>query len=100
MEPRRSLLDASVDVTEARNVPARQPSSGEVDPRYWTTRRGVRLAYLQTDRHEEPTGDMIFRIRLVRRLPTPTARCPSSARARSPPHPSNVTCTSCRLCHR
>jgi hypothetical protein len=61
----------------------------------------VRVAYLQTDRHEEPTGDLIFRVRPLRRLPTPHAAlsvlCPSEVTA---PRPNNVTCTSCRLCHR
>jgi hypothetical protein len=63
--------------------------------------RGVRVAYLQIDRHEEPTGDLLFRVRPLRRLPTPqsplSVRCPSEITA---PRPTNVTCTSCRLCHR
>jgi hypothetical protein len=62
---------------------------------------GVRVAYLQTDRHEEPTGDLIFRVRPLRRLLTPhpplSVLCPSEVTS---PRPSNVTCTSCRLCHR
>jgi hypothetical protein len=61
----------------------------------------VRVAYLQTDRHDEPTGDLIFRVRPLRRLPTPqpslSVLCPSEVTA---PRPTNVTCTSCRLCHR
>ena len=62
---------------------------------------GVRVAYLQTDRHEEPTGDLIFRVRTLRRLPIPhdqlSVLCPSEVTG---PRPANVTCTSCRLCHR
>lgn len=62
---------------------------------------GVRVAYFQTDGHEEPTGDLIFRVRPLRRLPVPhppvSVLCPSEVTA---PRPSNVTCTSCRLCHR
>jgi hypothetical protein len=61
----------------------------------------VRVAYLQTDRHEEPTGDLIFRVRPLRGLPTPHSAllvlCPSEVTA---PRPTRVTCTSCRLCHR
>jgi hypothetical protein len=61
----------------------------------------VRVAYLQTDRHEEPSGDLIFRVRPLRRLPTPhstlSVLCPSEVTA---PRPTHVTCTSCRLCHR
>jgi hypothetical protein len=62
---------------------------------------GVRVAYLQTDRHEEPTGDLIFRVRPLRKLasphPTVPIVCPSEVTA---PRPIGVTCTSCRLCHR
>jgi hypothetical protein len=62
---------------------------------------GVRVAYLQTNRHEEPTGDLVFRVRPLRQLPAshpPLAvLCPSEV---TTPRPSNVTCTSCRLCHR
>ena len=62
---------------------------------------GIRVAYLQTDRHEEPTGDLIFRVRPLRGLPiphpTPAVICPTEVTA---PRTTHVTCTSCRLCHR
>ena len=61
----------------------------------------VRVAYLQTDRHEQPTADLIFRVRPFRGLP-PTRSplsvlCPSEVAV---PRTPEVTCTSCRLCHR
>lgn len=60
----------------------------------------VRVAFLQTDRDELPTGDLIFRIRPLRGQPTSrsprTVVCPTEAAA---PRRLDVTCTSCRLCH-
>lgn len=62
---------------------------------------GVRLAYLQTDRDEQPFGDLIFRVRPLRGLPpsrSPLAVvCPTEVAV---PRRPDVTCTSCRLCHR
>jgi hypothetical protein len=62
---------------------------------------GIRVAYLQTDPDEQPTGDLVFRVRPLRGLPTshpePSVICPSEVTA---PRPTTVTCTSCRLCHR
>lgn len=61
----------------------------------------VRVAYLQADRHEQPAGDLIFRVRTLRgQLParqTLAVVCPTETVA---PRRSNVTCTSCRFCHR
>lgn len=61
---------------------------------------GVRLAYLQIDRHEQPTGDLVFRVRPLRGQPSArqllTVVCPTEI----VPRRSDVTCTSCRLCHR
>ena len=46
---------------------------------------GVRVAYLQTNHHKEPTGDLIFRVRPLRRLPTSypplSVLCPSEITA-------------------
>jgi hypothetical protein len=62
---------------------------------------GVRTAYLQTDRHEQPTGDLVFRVRPLRGQPTPRPHhsviCPTEILS---PRRPDVTCTSCRLCHR
>ena len=62
---------------------------------------GVRVAHLQADRDEEPAGDLIFRVRPLRGLPTirsPLSMiCPTEVVS---PRRSEVTCTSCRLCHR
>jgi hypothetical protein len=62
---------------------------------------GFRVAYLQTDRHERPTGDLVFRVRPLRDQPSAlhalTVLCPTEV---SVPRRSEVTCTSCRLCHR
>lgn len=62
---------------------------------------GVRVAYLQTDRHEHPAGDLVFRVRPLRGEPTSrsplTVVCPTEVAI---PRNSGVTCTNCRLCHR
>lgn len=62
---------------------------------------GVRVAYLQTDRHEIPKGDLVFRVRSLRGQPSVrhplSVICPTEV---APPRSSDVTCTSCRLCHR
>lgn len=63
--------------------------------------QGVRVAYLQTDRDELPAGDLIFRVRPLRGLPPSqpplSVICPSEVTV---PRTPEVTCTSCRLCHR
>ncbi|SIO63323.1 hypothetical protein SAMN05444166_7312 [Singulisphaera sp. GP187] len=62
---------------------------------------GVRVAYLQTERDEQPTGDLVFRIRPLRGHPTSrllhSVVCPTEIAA---PRRPDMTCTSCRLCHR
>ncbi len=61
---------------------------------------GVRVAYLQTDQSDTPSGGVVFRVRELRReraerfplrLVCPTERNPSQG--------DQVTCTSCRRCH-
>ncbi|MHB8879720.1 MAG: GP88 family protein [Myxococcaceae bacterium] len=62
---------------------------------------GVRVAYLQTERHEKPAVDLVFRVRHLRGQPASlfplTVVCPTEI---SVHHLPNITCTSCRLCHR
>jgi len=61
----------------------------------------VRVAFLQTDRDEFPAGDLVFRVRPLRGQPTAqlsrSVVCPAEVDA---PRRPDVTCTSCRLCHR
>lgn len=62
---------------------------------------GIRIAYLQTDGHEQPIGDLVFRVRPLRgpmaSRPALAVVCPTEL---SVPRRPDVTCTSCRLCHR
>jgi len=62
---------------------------------------GIRVAYLQTKRDEQPTGDLVFRVRSLRGQSIPrlllSVVCPTEVAV---PRKADVTCTSCRLCHR
>lgn len=102
--------------TRSWRAPAIAPILGELaglcNVRLWYSRdaetgppadipSGVRVAYLQTERHERPAGDLVFRVRPLRAQPSARHShpvvCPTEDGA---PRPTEVTCTSCRLCHR
>jgi hypothetical protein len=62
---------------------------------------GVRLAYLQTERSDTPHGDLVFRTRPLRSEPPGKISlrllCPTEMPGS---RVGQVTCTSCRRCHR
>ena len=62
---------------------------------------GVRTALVHTDRNDQPTGDLILRGRPLRGLSSrrPSLYVVSPTEAAVPRRPE-LTCTSCRLCHR
>jgi hypothetical protein len=59
---------------------------------------GVRIAYLQTQPAQVPQGDLVFRVRELRRKAA--TRIPVCASEVTTPRPADVTCTSCRLCYK
>lgn len=94
-----AIAPALAELARLRNVRLWFSGDAETGPPPTLPPR-ARVAYLQTDRHEQPAGDLVFRVRPLRSQPTArrllTVVCPTEVS----PRRSGVTCTSCRLCHR
>ena len=60
---------------------------------------GVRVAYMQTSDSEVPQGDLIFKVRKLRKLELPMA-IPTCEKETPAGHDKGANCSSCQFCWR
>lgn len=94
-----TIVPALAELSGLQNVRLWFSSDSETGPPL-TVPSPVRVAYLQTDRHEQSISDLVFRVSPLRGQPSERHLGPLFCPTEVVPRRSDVTCTSCRLCHR